>query len=327
MLFTATRCTTNRLFLLKAGVALLSCGVVLFLLLLLIIAHRGTSSRIGTLIDRSEMLFVGDRPLEITNTTKLILFLHFTKAGGSSIVSAAKKLQNLYLPNNNGNPHDRITEQRIPFWTFSDEHFMAFLSYCRDHGTTFIATENEWFHSPSVFNEEFKLRYRIELVTQIKNPFDRFISNYFFSAQFLWLQVPFVQRLKMYHLRKMTHHFTDWNMYVRVLSSQFDHNVTEKDLEIAKRELDKFDLVTVLEMPDVAKIWTAKYGMNIQHRNANMKYNEIYAAERERDEDFDQNLQRFQEEFEILNRFDYMLYDYAKQLHAGFSTNGIRTGR
>ena len=106
---------------------------------------------------------------------------------------------------------------------------------------------------------------------------------------------------------------------------QFDHNVTEKDLEIAKRELDKFDLVTVLEMPDVIKIWAAKYGMNILHRNRNTKYDDIYAAERDRDENFDQNLQRFQEEFEMLNRFHYMLYDYAKQLHKKFSINGNHT--
>ena len=314
----------------KKGIAFLLFGAALLLSLLVIIAeHRGSPSDRGNVINRSEVLFIGTRPLEITNDTKLIIFLHFHKAGGTSIISAARRRQNLYFPNNNGNPYDCITKQRIPFWTFSDQKLIAFLSFCRDHETTFIATENDWFHSPSAFDEEFKLRNRIELVTQIRNPFDRFISNYFFSHQdsrpSTQTQVPFVQRLMLYHLRKTTHHFTERNMYVRVLSKQFDHNVTAKDLEIAKRELDKFDLVTVLEMPDVIKIWAAKYGMNILHRNRNTKYDDIYAAERDRDENFDQNLQRFQEEFEILNRFDYMLYDYAKQLHKKFSINGKHT--
>lgn len=319
----------GRGFSMKKGIALLIYVTTLLIFVLLVIVHRGTSTTIGRLIERSEWLVIGDRPLVVTNATKLIIFLHFHKAGGTSIVRAARRGQNLYIPNVNGNPHEPITKtsgnaHRIPFWTFSKQKLIEFLTYCRDHDTTFIATENEWFQSPSAFDEDFKFRYRLELVTQIRNPFDRFISNYFFIKDFnpfRQMQVPFVQRLEMYHSLERAHHFTDWNMYVRVLSSQFDRNVTEKDLETAKRELDKFDLVTVMEMPDVSDVWSAKYGFNMQHWNSNMKYEEQFAAERERDKDFDQKLLEFRKEFEILNRFDYMLYDYAKQLHQKFAIN------
>merc|ERR1719273_2518872 len=99
-----------------------------------------------------------------------------------------------------------------------------------------------------------------------------------------------VERLKEYRSSPTTHKASHWNMFVRVLNQKFSGNVTEKHLQIAKRELDKFDLVVVMEMDDAADLWRANCGLSIEHRNANIHYQQIYAAERKVDNDFDEKL-------------------------------------
>merc|ERR1712087_796239 len=132
----------------------------------------------------------------------------------------------------------------------------------------------------------------------------------------------FIDRLMEFHrstIRSKFNATNDWNMYVRVLTTQFDssRNVTDDDLAIAMEELEKFDLVTVLEMPDTAVLWKAKYGMEIQHKNVDQKYNrtEIFEEERRNDNGFDLKYAEFEREFRRWNRFDYILYDRAKELH------------
>ena len=276
-----------------------------------------------------------EKPINVTNTTKLIIFLHFHKAGGSSVVNAAEMVQNLFDPNSNGNPKDR-NKNKIPFWNYSELKLIDFFRRClHSNHATFIATENNWFRSASVINEAFKRQNRIELVTQLRNPFSRFVSNYFFDLKFRNIKPPnmsLIEKLKWYHsCRKATgpaarckfkfNATNDWNMYVRVLSSQFDRdrNVTEHDLEIAKKELNKFDLVTVLEMSDAAALWKAQYGMTMTHSNGNKKYDEIYAAERKKDKDFNDKFKKFEESFRRWNHFDYVLYEYAQELHRKFA--------
>ena len=276
------------------------------------------------------------RPLNISNTTPLIIYLHFHKAGGTSIVNAAKRTQNLFDPNGNGNPKfERGLNGTIKFWTYSEPKLIDFVSQClHQNKATFIATENHWFLNTSIINKEFKRQNRIELVTQIRNPFARFVSNYFFDVKYHAIGEPqriknisLIQRLRRYHscgegseydVQCSVHWqaVNDWNMYVRVLTNQFDrnYNVTEQDLEIAKGELDKFDLVTVLEMPNLGDLWKEKYGMNIRHSNGNKKYNQIYAAERDKDEDFDEKFKKFEQEFKRWNHFDYLLYEYAREV-------------
>lgn len=126
-------------------------------------------------------------------------------------------------------------------------------------------------------------------------------------------------RLRWYHSipnrGKRSDTASDWNMYVRILSNQLDrsHNVSESDFETAKRELDCFDLVTVLEMEDYDRLWLARYGLNILHLNINHKKGHL-DAQRERG-----RLKEFEEEYRELNHFDFLLYEHAKELHRGFA--------
>ena len=140
----------------------------------------------------------------------LLVFLHFHKAGGTSIVNAARKRHNLFEPNNNGNPkqYERNKKSKIPFWTYSGEKLVNFIARClNENGATFIAAENSWFQNVSIINEEFKRQNRIELVTQFRNPFARFVSNYFFDLKTRRIRepvkvmsLPLIERLRLYHL-------------------------------------------------------------------------------------------------------------------------------
>ena len=100
----------------------------------------------------------------------------------------------------------------------------------------------------------------------------------------------------------------DWNIYVRVLSAQFDrdHVVTEQDLDIAMKEMDKFDFVAVLDMPGSAALWETRYNTKMEHALGTPAslYSETYSAERERNKKFDDEFKGFEREFERLNRFD-----------------------
>jgi len=279
--------------------------------------------------------------LNVGNATKLIIFLHFHKAGGTSIVRAAKKRQNLFSPNGNGNPKFKSGFfGKIPFYDYSKEGLISFFGEClNENNATFIATENRYFRSAPAIDTAFKRQNRIELVTQIRNPFDRFVSNFFFDLRLGAYResesvrdLSFVQRLKRYHscgdgpgfaaLCSLQFNGTnDWNMYIRVLTDQFNRSqkVTAEALDVAKSEMDKFDLVTVLEMESASDLWAAKYGLEVQRVNAQTKYDEIYAAERKKHYGFDREFKKFQEEYERLNRFDYLLYEYAQGLHRAFA--------
>ena len=255
----------------------------------------------------------------------------------------------MYKPSGNGNPQRRkvpkgTVDKKIPFWTYSELQLSHWLQNAlHKNKATFIATENHWFHNTSIINEEFKQQHRIELVTQIRNPFDRFLSNFFFdthtdSPSYVesneTKELSFIQRLRRYHscpqkdppkkpancsVFTRYNATNDWNMYVRVLTTQFhrDHELTEKDLKIAMREMDKFDFVTVLDMPGNAELWEKRYNTTMKHKRyyAASVYEQTYSAERERNAHFDVEFKEFKKEFERLNHFDYVIYEYAKQLH------------
>ena len=285
-------------------------------------------------------------------SNSLTVFLHFHKAGGSSIVRAAQSTHTMFNPNNNGNPKD-VAKNTIPIWTYPQEKLVQFISYCIRAEITFIAMENRWFN-----NERTNYLYSrrcVELVTQLRDPFTRFLSNYLFAVKFHEIRqsntmknMSLIERLREYNLCitlennkrhwkrrcKLKGHnccvtskgdgyavSNQYNMYTRILSGNFNRNytLTIRDLEVAKRELDQFDLVTVMEMPGTAELWKAKYGMEIGHVNQHKRYNETYDLERQRDPDFDSKFKEFEYEFQDLNQMDYALYEYALELHRGFA--------
>ena len=285
-----------------------------------------------------------------TANDTIIMYLHFHKAGGTSVAKAAEKRHKLYPLSSNGIPKIVIKKTQrpktIPFWLYSEEELTDFLQGLHADHVTFIAMENHWFRNASMVDELFKRKNSLELATQLRNPFSRFLSNYLFAVQFHEIEqseamanLTLVARLRAYHLcvdvggmesdslelcsagkRARYNGTNEWNMFVRVLSNNFDreHEVTENDLETAKSELDKFDLVTVLEMPDNAALWSAKYGIDVGHINRQRAYSETFDAERARDPAFDKKLMDFEQEFIRLNHFDYALYEYAEKLHRAF---------
>lgn len=271
-----------------------------------------------------------------TNDT-LTVFLHFHKAGGTSIVRAAETTHTLFKSNDNGMPKDS-ERNRIPFWSYDTSMISHFTSHClHDEGATFITAENHWFNN--AMTDYLYHDHKIELVTQLRNPFARFLSNYLFAVKFHEIEhsktmenMTLTERLRVYNQCNASTDCTvtklflypasnAYNMYTRVLSGKLDGNysVTVQDLDTAKRKLDTFDLVTVMEMPDNAMLWKAKYGMEMGHVNHQKSYNSTFTSESEQDAEFYFKFNQFEREFEELNRMDYLLYQHAKELHCKFA--------
>merc|ERR1712151_50940 len=88
-----------------------------------------------------------------------------------------------FKPNKNGNPFEPNKKRKIPFWTFSREKLVDFWSHIlNETATRFIATENNWFRDTVFMDDAFKRENGVEFVTQLRDPFSRFISNYFFDV-------------------------------------------------------------------------------------------------------------------------------------------------
>ena len=208
------------------------------------------------------------RAQRVRHDTKLSIFLHFHKAGGTSITHSVDKKENLFDPNGNGNPK-QLQKLRggkspvIPYWTFNEQQLTLWLNKTLNTNlATFIAAENHWFQNTSIIDEEYKLQNRLELVTQIRNPFKRFLSNFFFDARTgsyvesaATQRLPFIDRLRRYHscphrdppkreanctVWTKFNATNDWNMFVRVLSTQFEfqQELSEEALNVALKELE-----------------------------------------------------------------------------------------
>lgn len=289
----------------------------------------------------NETVFVRDSCWTNVNDDKLIIFIHFHKAGGSSIIDSARSVARLFTIESNGNPRYERKEDcrrcnrdlRIPFWTYSGRELLNFFYDMKKQNVSFIVMENEfWSYPESVYEikELPKIKAngpKIEMIIQFRNPFERFVSNFFWEiSQRNYREMKVVKysdirtRLMFFHEHAddMMRHVNfrgvaSWNMYIRVLTGQFDKEyIDENDLEIAKERLDKFDAVTVLEVVETHKLMAYKYGIQLTLHSKNHLQRNLDLLNDGGDEM--KILMEFQKEFEELNVFDYKLYKYAIQL-------------
>eukprot|EP01084_Bolivina_argentea_P137854 242792_1 len=290
--------------------------------------------------NRTEMRIKKDSCWINTNKNKLIIFLHFHKSGGSSICNYAQTVAQLPKLNANCNPKTildgqshNIYNNRIPFWDFDLRELTSYFQNLKFEHVSFIAMEDYYFINSDYLNRinsvflKNSIKYKIELVTQFRDPFSRFVSNFFYSIKRrLYREIKEMRvddikkRLLWWHnrklhpaLRRYKHITSDWNMHIRILTSIYGNKiVNESDLEIAKKELRMFDTIIILEIPETYILLEIKYGIkNVLHAKQCCGKHESVHTLSEYNMDV---LKQFEEEYKILNKYDYMLYEYAVEL-------------
>ena len=129
----------------------------------------------------------------------------------------------------NGNP--RNDGELIPLENMSSEQLTSFIDECEEKGVTFVACEWGGPDFQTLANDE-----RVTLLTCIRHPIKRFISNYNYDYYRMWTKVTsYEEYLKEGHLHSSPEYYT--KIFAR----------GKLDLDLAKSNLELFDHVIVAE--------------------------------------------------------------------------------
>lgn len=240
---------------------------------------------------------------------ELIFFQHFHKSAGTTIVNLLKNKYKLHKGNINGNPYTVISNKRtiIKFWEFNKKEFREWINHIIGKGTQFIVCE--W----GFLRRENRIRWdNITFITCIRDPYNRMISNYNFDGG----------DHKFGHIKKYYNNPNRYwkkfknepfpittnmsNYYVRQLSgcgNQHNEEITEEHLKEAKRVLELFSIIIILENPRSFSL-LGKIGINDPPKH----------LKRRDTKDIRSVTNEFKNKFMEENRYDYELYEYAKKI-------------
>mgnify|MGYP001192413572 FL=1 len=171
---------------------------------------------------------------------RLIWFQHVHKAAGSAVINQAiANGETLYPVHENGNPCSS-TRELLPIWDYEDNELLEFIDDCQSQGVTFVATE---WGSPTfqILNSDS----RVVLVTCIREPWSRLVSNYNYDY---YLGFSRARSLSEYMIGE--HRVKLDNYLVRVFSGDSDHESKTLGLESVNSSINNlqlFDLVLITE--------------------------------------------------------------------------------
>jgi|TARA_B100001105_G_C22347348_1_gene424088 hypothetical protein len=171
---------------------------------------------------------------------RLIWFQHVHKAAGSLIVNQAiANGEVLFKNHKNGNPYTPEGEL-TPLWEFDKDLLTAFVDQCEAEGVTFVATE--W---GAPIYEVLHSDPRVVLVTCLREPWSRFISNFNYDYYHGFTKSRTLGEFLSEELR-----IKQDNFLVRVFSRNYsapEGQLDEISLSTAFSNLHLFDLVLVTE--------------------------------------------------------------------------------
>ena len=219
---------------------------------------------------------------------KPIIFLHFHKAGGTSITQSASR-KNKFPSHKNGNPY--YNNKLIRFWEFTPKKFKTFKDHVAEQDINFFSME--WGGFKLITNE---IKSGLVWITCLRDPYERFISNLNYDG---YVDV----KKYISETMRIEGHIATYNKpnyYTRMLCGLHDQSyitLTNQHLQLAKTNLKQFDVILLLEDPD---------GFNEL-----LKYN-LKPVERLNKTGVKQYLMS-KYDFVAQNKLDYMLYEFAKQ--------------
>ena len=242
---------------------------------------------------------------------QLILFLHFHRSGGTSIVQMFSRAGRvLHDPHVNGNPWLGDRSGLVEFWRFDRRQFTGWIDEITSQGVEFIACEWDFLR-----RENRCPRDGLALVTCLRDPFERLVSDYVSKGgDRLWGDIrrwydtePLLwKRASSTRSFPLSHNLP--NHYVRMLNglgtapeAGLDHD----SLKEARRSLNLFEAVLVLEMPESFGL-LGRYGVSGPVLKLNGRSRRTLIIPK-----------GFKEEFVRQNALDYELYNYAREICHG----------
>jgi len=232
--------------------------------------------------------------------TGILFFLHMHKAGGTTINYLFREF-NKYPGNINGNPWTPAREI-IKFWDYGKKEFHNFFLHLRQMKVEFVGFEWNYFkHIEEIDTSQ------IRLLTCIRDPYTRFVSSMFAHSVERLNPLSWMKRNLKWNKAKTKQHF--WvnynkpNFYVKMMNGfgdEPDREVNWEHLETAKRNLDEFDVVIILEIAESFRLMK-KYGVKYKGEVNNTSTN-------------NRTIGMTQEQFKDLNELDYVFYEYARNI-------------
>lgn len=227
---------------------------------------------------------------------KLILFLHFHKAGGTSINTLFNDY-NKHEPNKNGNPWNQ--DGIIDYWNYNRHEFGKFRIYLKKKNVNFICLE--W----NFFKHYYKLNYHnMDLITCLRDPYKRYVSNMIYDGYYDIDKFYGKKQIWKKKGSKFKISCNKYNYYVRMLNGLGDNpniKINGTHYKIAKRNLGLFSTIIILDIPETFQL-LEKYNItDFIHQNRTSNKDEI-------------EIKIDKKQFIKDNKFDYMLYEHAKYL-------------
>lgn len=262
---------------------------------------------------------------------KAVLFLHFHKAGGTSIVSASK-LSGLSQPKyaRNGNAFEKTANGSLAIVrpsTMEHSELRLWLQSELTDGTRFLSMEWNFFPSPvrDVIPSSFSL------VTCLREPWSRFLSTFnwdfvrnnrhkkvsgpdlesFAHQNVYWDDLHVKRRDK----RLRQHFLTSQNknnyytLMLNGLANTENVKLERMHLDFAKEQIRCFDVIVVLERKAT---FAALESVGI--RSAILSEMRLKHQEKVTDTWDGDYLRKVEERYRRENEYDYLLYEYASEL-------------
>jgi len=171
---------------------------------------------------------------------RLVWFQHFHKAAGTSIIELARRNGERFYPRHeNGNPVGG-DGRPLALWRLPAAALSAFVDDCQRQGVSFVATE---WGVPAL--ETLADDPRVVLVTCLRHPLQRLISNYYYD---LYGGYTAARRLDAYP-DSSREAFCRHNYYCRMLAGKAEETgeIGEQDFLRARARLACFDHCDVVE--------------------------------------------------------------------------------